>query len=558
MAQLFFAVFCMIIVAIATAFNAWVVSPVVNDIFVAKNVNMLYIIPMVVIANSLIKGIASYYEVTTMRIVGQRIVNAMQLKLYSHLIYADTDFHDENSTGNFISRFTNDINTVKQGCTDFMTSLVKEVITLLGLIGLMFYQSVQLALIVLIVVPLIFYPIRILAKRMRKVAKNMQEQLGHITVHLDETFQNINTIKSYCREEYEISRANKVIHKFLEFFKKASKIEGISSPIMEAFGGIAIAIVIIYGGNQVMNGSTTAGAFISFMTALLLAYRPLKQVTRLNTTLQEAVVAAKRLFNILDYKPKIFDSPRQKIKNIERFNIEFKNVTFSYKGQTNIFGSLNIKIKHGQTVALVGSSGSGKSTVLRLLQRHDDPKKGEIIIDGHSLKDIKLSYLRNSIAHVSQEVSLFDDTILENIRYGRLDATNDEIISAAKVAAAHEFIMDLPNGYKSKIGQKGVRISGGQRQRIAIARAILKDAPLLLLDEATSALDAISEKKVQKALDYLKKGRTTIVIAHRLSTIESADLIYYISEGTVKEHGTHKELLNKNGDYAHLYEKFIN
>lgn len=554
--SLLLALLCMIIVAITTALNAWMMQPVLDDIFLKKDKKMLYLIPLAVVIIAIIKGAAAFYQSTTMKIVGQKILTSIQLQLYSHLIYSDIKYIDNFPSGNLISRFTNDINAMRKTVSDVFTGIAIEFFTAVGLVFVMFYQSYQLALIAIFIVPLAFFPISMLSKRMRKIAKNMQEGLANFTVRLDETFQNIRIIKSYDREEYEISRAGRIIDRFLNMYKKAAYIESASSPIMETLGAVAIVFIILYGGMQVFAGETTTGAFISFITCLLMIYKPLKTISNLNTSMQEGLVAAKRLFSMLDVKSKVLDDPRLPKTTFKTYNIKFSNVYFSYESNNKTLDGINLTIPQGKTIALVGSSGSGKSTIFNLLQRLYDPDYGEITIDGKDIKNIKLSCLRSIIAFVSQEVSLFDDTIRENIKYGRLNATEEDIIDAALAAAAHDFIGNLPDGYDTQIGQKGVKLSGGQRQRIAIARAILKNAPILLLDEATSALDAISEKQVQMALEYLKKGRTTIVIAHRLSTIENADLIYIVSDGTIKEAGTHKELLAKNGEYAQLYKKY--
>lgn len=554
--SLIIALTCMIIVSITTAINAWLLKPVLDEIFLNKNEKMMVWIPIIVLLIALTKGAASFYQSSTMKMIGQKILTEIQLKLYAHLIYADMRFLNDYPSGNLISRFTNDINAMRRTVTDVLTGVAIEFCTAIGLIGLMFYQSPQLATIALVVFPLAFYPIIKLGRRMRKISKNMQEELSDFTIRLDETFQNTRIIKSYCREEYEISRAGRIIDRFLTLYKKAAYVEAASSPIMEALGGIAVALIIGYGGYQVISGETTPGAFFSFIAALLMSYQPLKKISNLNTSMQEGLAASKRLFQMLDEQPMIIDNPKMPKGDFKTYNIIFSNVFFSYKSGKKILDGVNLKIPQGKTIALVGSSGSGKSTIFNLLQRLYDADYGDILIDGKNIKDIRIKSVRECMALVSQEVALFDDSVRENIRYGRLNATDEEIIDASLAAAAHDFITNLPDGYDTQIGQHGHKLSGGQRQRIAIARAILKNAPILLLDEATSALDAISEKQVQMALDYLKKGRTTIVIAHRLTTIESADLIYVVSNGIVKEHGSHKELLSKGGEYSKLYKKY--
>lgn len=554
--MLILAVLCMLVVSATTAVNAWMMQPVLDDIFFKKNEKLLYLVPVAVIINALIKGGATFYQQITLKKIGQQVLTEIQLQLYAHLIYADMKFLNEYPSGNLISRFTNDINAMRRTIIDVFSGAIVELFTIAGLLFVMMYQSMQLTVITLIVFPAALYPLTRFGKRMRKISKNMQEELAGFTVRLDETFQNTRIIKSYCREEYEISRATRIIDRFLEIYNKAVYVESASSPIIETLGAITVAIVIVYGGMQVMAGTTTAGAFFSFIASLLMLYKPLKTISNLNTSVQEGLSASKRLFIMLDTVPSILSDDSKKHDKISNFNIKFSNVYFSYKSGKKILDRISLAIPEGKTVALVGNSGSGKSTLFNLLQRLYDPDFGDIIIGGKNIKNLSLQTLRESIAYVSQENMLFDDSVRENIRYGRLNATEEEITDAALAAAAHDFIIDLPEGYDTQVGQHGLKLSGGQRQRLAIARAILKNAPVLLLDEATSALDNVSEKQVQTALEYLKRGRTTIIIAHRLSTIENADLIYVISDGCVKECGTHKELLEKGADYAQLYKKY--
>ena len=569
----------MLFISLTTAVNAWLMQPVLDEIFLKKEADMLLLIPIAVLVNSIVKGVASFYQSSTMKVVGQRVVNDIQMRLYSHLVHADMALFNQHHSGKLISRFTNDINAMRRCVSDILTGLACELVTLMGLIGVMIYQSASLAFISLMAIPIAFLPIFRLGRRMRKIARGMQEEIGSFAARLDETFQNIGVIKSYCREEYEIDRAKGATQSILAMYKKAAIIDSLSSPIMETIGGVAVALVIWYGGMEVVNGTTTPGAFFSFVTALLMAYKPLKSISQLNTSMQEGLAASKRVFNMIDEKPIIVDRPQKTLidlvanasshddgkhrpdyGDIVHFSankdIIFRDIHFSYKDDSRILVDLNMTIQRGQTVALVGSSGVGKSTILQLIQRFYDPNEGFITIGGIDIKSISLTSLRSSIGFVSQDVTLFDDTIEENIRYGRLDATRDEIENAAMAAAAHEFIANMPQGYDTQIGQNGAKLSGGQRQRIAIARAMLKNAPILLLDEATSALDSISEQQVQKALESLKKGRTTIVIAHRLSTIESADVIYLISSGRVIEHGSHSYLLGSSGEYTKLYSEY--
>ena len=550
--RLSLALLCMLVSASAATFLAWVVQPALDYVIVGKNSTMHYLIPIVMILIFIINGVASFYDSIIMKRVGQQISSNIQMELYEHLIYADLKFLAKHPSGNLISRFTNDINILKNSTIEIYTSIIKEFFTLFGLVILMFKQSFSLTLIIVIFFLLAFYPVIRLGKRMKKISKNMQEKMGDFTVRLDETFQNIKLIKSYCREEFEINRAKTIIDKFLSIFKKAAYVESSPSAIMEILGGLVIAVLIFYVGFQ----ETTSGEFLSFITALLLAYKPLKALSRLNALMQEGLAASRRLFIMLDVEPEAKIDETQAITDLKMYNIKFSDVFFSYKLGQNILNGINIDIKQGQTIALVGGSGVGKTTVLNLLQRLYNVSSGDICIGDININDIRLDVLRKNIAFVSQDVNLFDDTIMENIRYGKLDATDEEILDASMIAAAHEFITELPNQYNTSIGQNGVKLSGGQKQRLAIARAVLKNAPILLLDEATSSLDAISEKKVQMALDYLKKDKTTIVIAHRLSTIESADVIFVLSDGKIEESGNHDELILNSGEYARLYEQY--
>ena len=552
-------IICLLIIALTTAVNAWLMQPVLDDVFMKQNGEMLYLVPIAVFINTTIKGVAEFFQNSSMKILGQTIVSKIQKQLYIHIIYSDLKLFHDHPSGKLLSRFMNEINMMKRAVTEGCTTIVRDLMTLVALIGLMFYQSVSMSLIFLLVFPIMLLPVIRIGKKMRRIASKIQDELGTFTTRLDETFKNISVIKSYCKEKYELKKSEKILDDVVSSYKKAAYVESISSPMMEIASGITISLAIWYGGLLVLKHDLTPGEFFSSITALLLCYKPLKAVSQMNTIFQEGLSAAARLFELLDQKPLIKESVGASYLDLKRYEIEFRNISFAYKGtKKGVLNHFNIKIGSGQTVALVGSSGAGKSTVLQLLQRFYDPSEGEILIDGHKISDMKLKQLRQSIAFVSQDIALFDDTIDYNIRYGRMDASDEDVIAAAKAAAAHEFIVKLQDGYETNIGQAGLRISGGQKQRIAIARAILKNAPILLLDEATSALDAISETKVQQALDNLKQGRTTIIIAHRLSTIESADLIYVISDGKAVESGTHKELLNKSQRYSKLYSHYKN
>jgi subfamily B ATP-binding cassette protein MsbA len=394
-----------------------------------------------------------------------------------------------------------------------------------------------------------------LGKKLRNLSFKNQEMSAKFNSQMSDTLQYSKLVKAYHCEEFEISRMSKIIESIYRVGKKISRISLVSSPFMESLAGFGVAAVIWYGGNQVISGKTTPGAFFSFFTAMMMAYRPLKSLSGMNSSVQMGLAGATRLYKMLDEKPQIVDKPSAIDLKTVKGNIEFDKVSFSYIADKIALDNISFKVEAGTSVALVGHSGGGKSTIMSMILRFYDPTHGKIMLDGNDISDLTLKSLRNSMSVVNQEVMLFDDTILENIRYGKLDASEEQIINAAKIAEADEFIQELPEKYQSRVGQNGIRLSGGQRQRIAIARAILYDAPILLLDEATSSLDPISEKLIKDAINSLMKGRTSIIIAHRLSTIIHCDKIVVISNGRVIEEGSHKELIAKNGAYANLYLK---
>lgn len=546
---------CMIVVALATATSAWLMKPALDKIFLQKSSKMLLVIPVAILLVTLIKGVASFYQNALMKLVGQHIAMHIQADLYAHIVKSDIDFFREHQSGNLISRFTNEINTLRLSLCGLLENVVCNFVTLAGLVCVMFYQSVSLSIVALIVFPMAFKPVAAIGRRMRKIVKIIQYELGGFATQLDETFQNINIVKSYCREEYEISRASQIMTRLMALYKRYTFVDSAPSPLMETVGGVAVAAVIWYGGYSVIEHRTTPGAFFSFVTALLMLYQPLKSISKFNNLLHIAASISGRIFGILDEKPRISDKETARDINFTNYDIEFKNISFNYVNGLTVLEHLSIKIPEYTTTALVGASGQGKTTIFNLIERFYDVTDGSITLGGHDITDIKISCLRDNIAMVSQDVMLFDDTVMENIRYGKLDATDGDVVEASKAAAAHEFITTFDRQYDTNIGPKGVKLSGGQKQRIAIARAILKNAPILLLDEATSALDSISERKVQNALENLTKGRTTVVIAHRLSTIEKADIIYLISHGKVVEQGTHAELLKAKGAYASFYSE---
>ncbi|MEX0693982.1 MAG: ABC transporter ATP-binding protein [Rhodospirillales bacterium] len=548
------ALLCMAVVSGATAMSAYLMKPIVNDVFIAKNEDMLWLVSVFVLVTFLAKGMASYGQSLLMAYVGLRIVADCQTRLYRHLIGMDLGFFNSMPSGRLVSRFLVDINNMRSAVSNAFTGLGKEFLSLIGLVTVMFVQDWQLASIAFFVFPLAVYPIIRLGTRMRKVTANTQEENGLFTAILDQSFQGIRVVKAYGMETYETSRVSTLVERIFKLNIKSNRIRALSSPIMETLGGIAVAIVIVYGGYRVIHQNLDPGSFFSFITALLLAYEPMKRLANLNASLQEGLAGAQRMFDLIDMDSGIQERPDAKAMQVPVSGlIRLQHISFSYTEGQPALKEVDMTIPAGKTVALVGPSGAGKSTILNLIPRFYDVCEGSITIDGTDVRDVTLESLYANISLVSQEVVLFDDSVRANIAYGRPGADEAEIIDAARHAAALDFIEDLPQGFDTMVGERGVKLSGGQRQRLAIARAILKNAPILLLDEATSSLDTESERHVQQALDHLMKDRTTLVIAHRLSTIVGADLIYVIQNGTIVETGSHAELIARNGAYEKLY-----
>ena len=550
---LMLAILLMAVMASATAFSAWLMKPVVNDVFIDRNQDLLWPIGLAVLATFLIKGFANYGQAMLMNFVGLQIIADTQNRLYAHLAHMDLAFFHARSSGTLISRFTNDINQMRNAVSNAITSIGKDFLSLIGLVVVMFIQDWHLALIAFFIFPVAIFPIVRIGRRMRKVTTNTQEEMGLFTTLLGQTFQGIRIVKSYGMETYESGRIAEIVERIRRLNMKAARTQTLSSPIMETLGGLAVFVVIVYGGSRVIEGETDSGAFFSFITALLMAYEPMKRLANLNASLQQGLASAERLYALLGVKPRITDRANARALTNVVGAIRLDDVRFFYEPNKPALDGVTIDVPAGKTVALVGPSGAGKSTLLNLIPRFYDIDSGIITIDGIDIRDVKMESVQANIALVSQEITLFDDTVAANIAYGRGGASQDEVIKAARHAAADEFIEQLSSGYDTIVGEQGIKLSGGQRQRLAIARAMLKNAPMLLLDEATSALDTESERKVQTALSELMRGRTTLVIAHRLSTVVDADLIYVIVQGRVVEKGTHAELLARKGAYKRLY-----
>lgn len=547
------AIVCMVLVAGSQAMSAWLMRSIVDSVFIAKNTLLLWPVAGAVLATFTVKGLATYGQGVTMSSISLRIITDLQQRLFAHLLRLDVAFFNKHAAGRLVSRFTVDVISIKNGVSTMITGLGRDSLSVVGLVGVMFYQDWLLASASFIAFPLAVLPVTRLSKRMRRVATNTQELAGYFNAVLEQSFQGIRMVKSYGLESYETEAVTRVNESMFRNDLKAAKVRGMSSPIMEFFGGFAVTIVIVYGGSRVIAGATTTGAFFSFLTALLMAYQPFKSLANFNGALQETLAGATRLFELLDTEPAIKDAPGAVPLVVSGGEIRLENVSFAYGDEGLALDNVTLTVPAGKTAALVGASGGGKTTLMNLVPRFYDVTSGQVLIDGQNIAACTLDSLRSVSALVSQEVVLFDDTVRANIAFGKIGASEAEIVDAARHAAAHDFIMALPQGYDTVVGERGLRLSGGQRQRLAIARAMLRNAPILLLDEATSALDSESERHVQNALESLMQGRTTLVIAHRLSTIVGADVIYVMEGGQVIESGNHADLLALGGAYARLY-----
>ncbi|MEK6560533.1 MAG: lipid A export permease/ATP-binding protein MsbA [Nitrospirota bacterium] len=546
---------CAIGVSGATAAVAWLVQPVLDKIFIQKNLQMLMLIPVAILIMYFLKGVFNYYQSYLMRYVGNRVIMDMRNDLYSHLTVMPMQFYTEHSTGKLMSRLLNDVSIINNAASTSIKDLVQNLITVIALLGVVFYQDWRLAAISCLVLPFAYYPIIKLGRKLRRVSRKGQEEISGITAIMHETFTGASVVKAFGMEPSEI---NKFMEKNYSLFKismKGVKLTELSTPLMEFIGAVGASLIIWYGGHQVVNGVTTPGTFFSFLTALIMMYSPLRALTRVNAAIQQSIAAAERVFAILDLDTeKVTDKGTTEL-HVIKDKIELRNVSFKYPSSTkHAISDASFSVPHGKTVALVGSSGGGKTTIGNLLLRFYEPESGGIYIDGKDIRDFTLRSLRSHIGIVSQDVILFNDTVFSNIAYGKKDIGMEDVMNAAKKAYAHDFIIKMPDGYNTVIGERGAKVSGGEKQRIAIARAILKDPPILILDEATSALDTESEHIIRMALDNLMTGRTTFVIAHRLSTIKNADLIIALDCGKIVEMGRHEELIRTGGLYKRLYD----
>ncbi len=549
------ACFFMLLTAASTAALPFLLKPVMDDVFTSSDPKLLFTFCGAVLAAFVIKGFASYGETVTMTRIGQSIISDIQNRVLAHMMSLDLEYFHKRNSGELLSRFTNDVSLMRNSVANTVIGIGRDSFTLVFLVAVMFYQDWLLACLSFFIFPAAFLPIIRIGRRMRKVTFNAQEEIARFTKQLTQIFQGIRVIKAYSTENYEANRAKVQIEKIYKLVVKTSRVRSLSHPIIESMGGIAIISVIAYGGWQVMHHSRTIGEFMSFIAALILAYEPLKRLSNLNANLQEGLAAADRVFEIIDAKSTILSPVEPKRPAKVQGRIEYKDVHFAYGPKKKALDGISFVAQAGKCIALVGASGAGKSTIINLIPRFYDVNAAEIIVDDVNVKDWEISYLRKQIALVSQEIALFDLSVFENITYGCEDFLNEDVYSVAKSAAAHDFIEKLPQGYNTIVGENGVSLSGGQRQRLAIARAMLKKAPILLLDEATSALDTDSERHIQSALKKLMVGRTTIMVAHRLSTVIDADHIYVLDNGKIIESGSHQELLQLGKQYAHLWHR---
>ena len=556
--KIFLSVFFAVLVALSTSSIAYLLDPAIKKIFIEKDQSLILVIPIFIIVAFATKGISLYIAKSTMIIVANEVKKLLQIDMVKSLIKADTDLIDKKHSGKFISNITFDVSQITNLLSTAVLNLFKDSLTLIALLCVMFYQNWQLSLVAMIMIPLAGMAAKILGKRMKKVATEAQERSGLLNTFLIEIFKNHKLIKIFQKEKFEMGRSEKFINNLKEKIQKIEIIFVRASPVMEVLTGIMIAILIFIAGKLIIKDEMNINSFFSFLAAMMLAYQPVRALSTINITFKQGMSAAERILPIIDTKNEIHDSASAIDLKLKKGTINFKNVIFAYgSSELNVLKSINLEITGGKMTALVGHSGSGKSTILNLIPRFYNLNSGDITIDDQSIYKTKIFSLREKISLVSQDTTLFDDTVKNNIKYANLDATEEEIKKAALLSYSEEFINKLPNKYETIIGENGVRLSGGEKQRLSIARAMIKKSSIILLDEATSSLDAETESKIQNALNILTKNRTTVVIAHRLSTILNSDKIYVVDSGKIIASGKHEELIKSSEKYMNFYEKQI-
>ncbi len=552
--RLAIAVACMVVLAACTAALAWALKPALDEALTGQSRRMIYLIPAFIVGLYFIKGFAYYGQAYLMGYIGQRVIFDLRNLLYGFLTDQSLSFFAHRKTGELLARISYDVTLVQSAVSTAVTALMRDAISIVFLVGVIFIQDWTLALIAILVFPAIVYPIARFGRKMRHATLDGQVSMGELTSLMEETVAGIRVVKAFGMEGYEKSRFRKFTSDFLHHQLKAFRVHALSFPIMELLAGFGIAGVLLYGGLRVAAGETTPGTLISFLAAALMLYEPVKRLSRANNEIQQGLAAAERVFEVLDEPVEVQDKPDAKEMSVFRDAIVFDHVALRYPGtERDVLKDIKLEVKAGEVVALVGRSGAGKTSLVNLVPRFMDVTEGSITIDGVDVRDLTQSSLRENMALVTQEVILFNDTILNNIAYGHEDIDIEKVRAIARAANADEFIQRLPQGYDTLVGERGVILSGGQRQRLSLARALLKDAPILILDEATSALDTESERLVQQAIDRLMDGRTVIVIAHRLSTIRHADRIVVLEDGRIVQQGSHEALLKQGGLYAELH-----
>ena len=551
--KLLVAMLAMVCVAGFTGAQTYLIKDLLDKVFMEKDVYFLKLLPLVLLAIFFLKGVVYYLYTMLLELVGQSVIRDFRLRIFNHIHKQSLSFFNKMPTGTLMSRIISDVSLLQQAVSNALVASVRDLFQVVVLLGVVFYINWRLAMISFIVLPIAAYPIVKFGRLFRKLSTSTQEEVAHVSNILHETITGHRIVKAFSKEEYEGIRFFQQVSKLFALTLRDAKYRNMQHPLMEFIGGAAIALIIWFGGNEVIKGSSTPGTFFAFLAALIAAYEPVKAVTRVNSTIQQGLAAAARVFAILDTEPEIQDKKGALPLPTFTSVIEFNNITFRYDDEAVVLSNVNISVPAGEALAIVGPSGGGKTTFTNLIPRFLDLKEGSITIDGVDIRDVTVASLRSQIAMVTQQTILFNDSVRSNIAYGDQQASEQDIRDAAKAAFALEFIEALPDGFETIIGEGGARLSGGERQRLSIARAILKNAPILILDEATSALDTESEREVQKALENLMKDRTTFVIAHRLSTIKNATRIIVIKDGAIVEQGTHETLIAQKGEYELLY-----